>query len=250
MEYAWVSPTINKRNMDDQELVDFTNGAPTCSALSNLFSEVTANLVCSFSFAHLALSAEHTGRQARGSRKVWFISRSCAPLECLIPFTVSYRIYNAYFIKAKKKGGLLVRKHSRKKQSTITWRKTQSIACKRPRSADATETCGDLSRKILLSQQRKVLEHLRPGCEREPLSDKNSVALSPNNKTQNSLGQLELTYTLWLTKISSRRLPSSVIQLRLLTLGIDLNLTFVSQEHSRKVLGQRVLEYVWLFKAP
>ncbi|KAM7327243.1 hypothetical protein ACRRTK_013610 [Alexandromys fortis] len=51
--------------------------------------------------------------------------------------------------------------------------------------------------------ERKVLEHLRPGCEREPLSDRNSVALSPN-KTQNSLGQLELAYTLWLTKISGR----------------------------------------------
>lgn len=151
MEYAWVSPTINKSNMDDQELADFTNGAPTCSALSSQFSEVTANLVCSFSSAHLALSAQHTGRQG-GVGKVQFISRSCAPLECLIPFAVSYRIYTAHFTKAKE-GSLLARKHSRRKeQSTITWKKIQSTACKRPKSADATETCGDLGRKIFLSQ--------------------------------------------------------------------------------------------------
>lgn len=73
--------------MDDQELADFTNGDPTCSALSNLFSEVTANLVCSFSSAHLALSAQHTGRQGGGG-KVLFSSRSCAPpnLDALSAF--------------------------------------------------------------------------------------------------------------------------------------------------------------------
>lgn len=198
MEYAWVSPAINKRNMDDQELADFTNGAPTCSALSNLFSETTTNLVCNFSSAHLTRPAHW---QARRRRNISIhLSKLCPPPECLIPLAASYRIYKVHFIKAKK--------HLRRKeQSTITWKKTQSTACETPKS-------GDLSRKILLSQQRKVLEHLRPGCEREPLSDRNSVALSPNNKTQNSLGQLELTYTLWLTKISSRRLPSSVIQLR------------------------------------
>lgn len=179
--------------MNDQELADFTNRAPTCSVLSNLFSEVTVNLVWNFSSAHLALSAQHTGRQG-GVGKVQFISRSCAPLECLIPLAASYRIYNVHFIKAKK--------HLRRKeQSTITLKKTQSTACETPKSAD-------LSGKILLSQQRKVLEHLRPSCEQEPLSDRNRVALSPNNKTQNRLGQLELTYTLWLTKISSHRLPS------------------------------------------
>lgn len=64
--------------MDDQELADFTNGTPTCSALSNLFREITANLVCNFSSAHLALSAQHTGRQG-GKGTDRFISRSCAP---------------------------------------------------------------------------------------------------------------------------------------------------------------------------
>lgn len=98
--------------MDDQELADFTNGAPTCSALSNLFSETTANLVCNFSLAHLALSAQHTGRQG-GEGTGRFISPSCAPLECLIPLAASYRIYKVHFIKAKK--------HLRRKeQSTIT----------------------------------------------------------------------------------------------------------------------------------
>lgn len=71
--------------MDDQELADFTNGDPTCSALSNLFSEVTANLVCNFSSAHLALSAQHTGRQGGGG-KVRFSSRSCAPPPTWMPY--------------------------------------------------------------------------------------------------------------------------------------------------------------------
>lgn len=49
--------------MNDQELADFTNGAPTCSALANLFSEVTANLVCNFSCAHHSESSALTSRQ-------------------------------------------------------------------------------------------------------------------------------------------------------------------------------------------
>lgn len=63
---------------------------------------------------------------------------------------------------------------------------------KKPKSTDTTETSGDLSRRILLSQQMKVLECLKPGCDEEPLSDRNSVALSPNTKLKTTLSSQSL----------------------------------------------------------
>lgn len=78
--------------MKDQELPDFTNGAPTCSALSNLFSEVTAKPVCNFSCAHLILRAQHTLAGKEEWERLNSSLLKLCPLECLIPMllTIEY----------------------------------------------------------------------------------------------------------------------------------------------------------------
>lgn len=60
--------------MKHQELADFTNGAHTCSALSNLFSEVTAKLVCNFSCAHQILGAQHNWQARRSGKGLTHLS--------------------------------------------------------------------------------------------------------------------------------------------------------------------------------